>query len=489
MLIRNAELHFGACVDLRIANGRIATIGERLSRDGDEPVFDAAGGALLPALRDHHLHLRSLAAARASVVCGPPQVDSAEALAMRLCAADATGEGWLRGIGFHESVCPMLDRDWLDRHAGARPLRVQHRSGRLWIFNSAGLASLGVGDVGDDPFERTGGRLSGRLYDADDWLRGRLPRTPQSLHMLSRALAARGVVGLTDTTHTNGAEAFADFVAACARGELLQELAVMGNAELDAIGDGPGVRRGAHKFHLHEHALPPFDELCAAIARSHAHARAVAFHCVTRTELAFALAALEAVGARQGDRLEHAAITPPELVDTIAALGLLVVTQPNFIAERGDAYLADVEPDDLPWLYRLRGLVDAGVALAGSTDAPFGAADGWAAMQAATERRTPRGNIVGAGERLSPEAAFALFTGSLTQPQVPATPLAIGSRADLCLLDRPWRAARPRLADVVVRATWRGGEMIWNEAGPAASHDAMRGDPGLRATASLPRMS
>ncbi|HET8881302.1 MAG TPA: amidohydrolase family protein [Solimonas sp.] len=467
MLIRRAELHFGNVVDVRIEEDRIAAIGERLSPRTGEDVLDADGGALLPALRDHHLHLQSLAAARASIACGPPRVHDEQQLAAALGAAAADGDGWLRGIGFHESVVANLDRDRLDRYVASRPLRVQHRSGRLWIFNSAALAALGVrdADAGGDPCERIGGRLSGRLYDADDWLRTRLPRQRPALHALSRALAARGVVGVTDTTHTNGPDDFAYFADACARGEWLQELMVMGDARLDAQTDRAGVRRGAHKFHLHEHELPEFDALCAAIRRSHAVGRGAAFHCVTRIELTFALAALSETGVLPGDRIEHAGVAPPELATTIAALGVLVVTQPNFIAERGDAYLADVDAADQPWLYRVRGLQAQGVALAGSTDAPFGDADPWHAMQAAVERRTPRGRVLGADERVDPETAFALFTGPLHAPAQFAPPLAIGQRADLCLLSASWRAVRDQLGNAGVRATWRAGTLIWRAAG------------------------
>ncbi|WP_028080252.1 amidohydrolase family protein [Solimonas soli] len=461
MLIRRAELHFGPVVDLRIADGRIAAIGARLHAQGDETVIDADGGALLPALRDHHIHLQALAAARASVACGPPQVQDEAALVAALRAAAAQGEGWLRGVGYHETVAGPLDRARLDRVVASRPLRIQQRSGRLWIFNSAALAALGARDDGDDPFERVDGRLTGRLYDADDWLRTRLPRARPALQALSHALAARGVVGLTDTTHTNGPDDLAHFAALQARGELLQALCVMGDARLDAEADRPGVARGAHKFHLHEHALPDFEALCAAIRRSHAHGRNVAFHCVTRTELVYVLGALAETGTRGGDRIEHAAVAPPELAAELARRRLWVVTQPNFVAERGDAYLAEVEPQDRAWLYRLRGLQAAGVALAGSTDAPFGDADPWRAMQAACERRTPRGALLGADETLTPEAAHALFTGALRTPTRPAPPLAVGAPADLCLLATPWAALRTRLGAARVRMTWRAGVPVW----------------------------
>jgi predicted amidohydrolase YtcJ len=141
--------------------------------------------------------------------------------------------------------------------------------------------------------------------------------------------------------------------------------------------------------------------------------RAPFFHYVTRAELVYALGALREAGATALDRIEHASITPPELLEEVRALGLTVVSQPGFIAERGDAYPDQVEAADQPWLYRLRGFLEAGVPLAGSTDAPFGAADRWAAMQAAVSRRSAGGRVLGAGEALSPEQALALFTTPL----------------------------------------------------------------------------
>jgi len=458
MLIRRAELE-GQLVDVRIAAGRIAAIGA-LSPQPGEAVVEAAGGALLPGLHDHHLHLYATAAARASVRCGPPEVQDAAALAQALRAADAAlppGE-WLRGVGWHESVGGDLGRDWLDAQLPARPARIQHRSGRMWLLNSAALAQVEQG-VGD-PLERERGRATGRLYDADAWLRAHLGGRRPSLAALSRGLAGRGVVGVTDTSHDNGADSFEALAAAQQRGELLQELCVMGDASLDSVASRAGLLRGARKFHLHEHELPDFDTLCADIRASHEAQRAAAFHCVTRTDLAYALAALAEAGVRVGDRIEHASITPPELLAQIRELGLIVVTQPGFVAERGDTYLREVEAHDQPWLYRLRAFLEAGVPLAGSSDAPYGDADPWKAMAAAVSRRTAAGEPLGPDEALSPELALALFTAALEAPGALVPPLAVGTAADLCLLQQPWAEARRDLAAVQLRLTLLRGEIL-----------------------------
>ena len=163
---------------------------------------------------------------------------------------------------------------------------------------------------------------------------------------------------------------------------------------------------------------------------------------------------------RTGDRLEHASVCPPEFSGRVAELGLVVVTQPNFIAERGDRYLIEVEPDDQPWLYRGAGFTDAGIAWALGTDAPFGNPNPWLSMHAAVERRTAAGAVIGREERVTPEAALARFSTPADDPAGNARTVAVGERADLCLLSQPWHQARNALEQVVVTHTWIGGALV-----------------------------
>ena len=113
------------------------------------------------------------------------------------------------------------------------------------------------------------------------------------------------------------------------------------------------------------------------------------------------------------------------------------MTQPGFVAERGDEYLAEVEAADRPHLYPCRSLLDAGVAVGGSTDAPFTDPDPWRAVRAAVERRTRTGAVLGAPEALDPQRALALFLARLDDPGGPPRQVRPGAPADLCLLDRP----------------------------------------------------
>ncbi len=469
LCLRGCELD-GHRVDVWLRRGRVEAIEALLPREVAPESLDARGGALLPGLHDHHLHLHALAAALASVVCGPPGVRDAEALAAALAGAQPRG-GWIRGVGYHESVAGPLDATALDRLRDDVPVRVQHRSGALWVLNSRAIEMLELGSppwpegVERDPR----GRPTGRLFRVDGWLRTRLGGGEHpDLEAAGRALLCSGVTGVTDAGVDNDMELARALAAARRRGALRQRIHLLGGPTLaEPALQGEGLSVGAVKILLDEPRLPTPAQLASRIGAAHAARRGVAIHAVTRAQLVLALAALEEAGTLAADRLEHASVAPPELVEWTKRLGLRIVTQPIFVAERGEHYLREVDPRDRPWLYRGRGWREAGVPLAAGSDAPYASPDPWRAMAAAVSRRTAHGLPLGPEEALDPEEALALFLSPLDEPGGPARRVEPGAPADLCLLDRPWRQARSDLAATRVAATLVGGRVCWHrDAGP-----------------------
>jgi len=452
VLISGAQLLNGRVVDVLIAAGRVVDIQAHGAPfiDVSAQRLDAGGGLLLPGLHDHHIHVPAAAAAMASVRCGPPEITTEADLEALLAAP---GSNWLRGIGYHESIAGMLDRAWLDRVQPSRPVRVQHRGGRMWAFNSAGLDRLLESGIRPPPELDL---ANGQLLDADSWLRVALGSTPPPFDAVGRELARYGVTGITDMTPANDVKMAWHFAAEQQRGALPQQVVLAGQAALEVPS---GIALGPVKVHLHEPHLPDFSALVGAIRSAHQAGRGVAVHCVTETELVFALAAWTEARAQPGDRIEHASVTPDTALEQIASLGLAVVAQPHFVFERGDAYLADIAPAVWPHLYRLRAFVDRGIVLAGGSDAPFGEANPWAAMAAAVDRRTRAGCRLEGEETLTPEQALSLFL---------ADPLDLGSQrrievgapANLCLLSKPWREARRALSAELVRAVCVGGRLV-----------------------------
>ena len=443
---------------MRITGSKIAAMGA-LTRQAEEEVIDARGFALLPCLADHHLHLLALAARSESITCGPPEINNEAALA-HLLKQHNHGQDWFRGVAYHESVAGIIDRHWLDQHLPERPARIQHRGGRLWVINSKGLAILASTSNKHLPSGLT--EESGHLYDSDAWLRQQLASTPPELSKTSRELARLGIGLITDMTPQND-PFIVDFLDSQQQNNnLLQGILIAGQpslSKLDRHFQDDRLKIGPTKIHLQEANLPDFDDICELISESHIDGRSVAFHCVTEIELVFALAVLTKTASIKGDRIEHASIVPPQLLQSIYELDLTVVTQPNFILERGDQYLKDIDSEEIPYLYRCKAFVDQEISLAGGTDAPFGTANPWLAMQAAVSRCSLGGQVINLTEALSPEKAVSLFLGELQEP-AKTRRLAVGAPAHICLLDRNWQQARQALDKVEVIATWRAGQLI-----------------------------
>jgi predicted amidohydrolase YtcJ len=326
----------------------------------------------------------------------------------------------VRAVGYHESVAGELDRWVLDDFAPDRPVRVQHRSGALWVWNSAALRAAGLDGGGD-----------GRFWRQDERLRGFSPPVRLDLRGVGARAAAYGITGFTNADPHPGQD-LPELLSV-----LPQRLVVMG------IGDGPV------KFLLDDATLPTPGELAASVAA--VRPRPVAVHCVTRVQLLVTLLALEEAGPVAGDRIEHGSVIPAETLPWLARLGVTVVTQPHFPVERGREYATDVDPDDQAHLYRCRSLAEAGIPLAAGTDAPYGSADPWAVMRAAVERS--------GGEAVARRAALDLFTGE-PQHASQVRRLTVGSIADLCLLHVPLKQALDLMSADVVRATFVGGRRI-----------------------------
>ena len=426
MIIRNAEVD-GVVTDILLAEGRVAKIGDDIRGDR---YFDAKGSALIPGLHDHHMHLNATAAAMNSVRCGPPEVNSEQEL---IEALNQSGKGWIRGVGFHHSVAGEIDRDWLDENGPNRPIRIQHRGGRLWVLNSLAMTELALSEP-----------ANGRLLDSD--LKLRTQSQFPDLTPLIKRLLSYGITGVTEVTPSNGVAEYENYLKAA----MPLRLTIMGRAELSSA-------QSQHlKLHYHDNDLPALDDLAAEIKQAHEKGRNVAAHCVTRAELMLTLAAIEMAGQIYGDRIEHAAIADDATIEWMKKLGVIVVTQPNFIAERETAYLKDVPIEDHKNLWRLKAFADAGLKLAAGSDAPFGDPNPWTAMAAAVAR--PREFE---GEAVTPEDALALYTKPVHDAGALPRKIEIGGMADLCLLDRDWSKARSNFSDVSVRATWIDAKMVY----------------------------
>ncbi|OBI76514.1 amidohydrolase family protein [Mycobacterium sp. E740] len=404
MLIQRATLLDGSVMDIRVAD-EITAVEQTLAPLPGEDVYDATGQTVIPGLHDHHVHLRSAAAALKSVRVGPAEVRNRADLGRVLATADVGDDGWIRAVGYHEAAAGPLDREVLDELSPRVPVRIQHRSGVLWTLNSIGLARVGMADHPD-----------GRVHSADHSWSGTLQRSVIRLDEVSRRLSRFGVTGVTDATPDLEVGDIVKLLRSHRQGELRQRVHFL----------APGKRI------LHDTDLD-LDGLVEWIADRHEQGVPVAVHCVTAAQLVLTLSALQVTGTHPNDRIEHAAVVPDGCLASLAESGVTVVTQPNFVAERGDQYLQDVPAAEQHELWRVDSLIGAGVKVALSTDMPFGADDPWAAMRAAVRRVTAGGNVLGAGERIASHTALSMFLGHADRPTEVRT-VAAGQPGDLVAL-------------------------------------------------------
>ncbi|GAA4988175.1 amidohydrolase family protein [Kitasatospora paranensis] len=438
LLLRGAEVG-GELVDVRIADGRVAELGRALPRlDASEQVIAARGGALLPGLTDHHLHLAAAAADLTAVVCSPSAARDADELAAALLQAPRDDRGWIRGVRYHASVAGELNATRLDGLRSDAPVLLRYGSGARWALNTRAATALRLADADHPGIERgADGRPTGRLHQADAWLSERLGARPLTagaaapggppLAELGRRLADHGITAVTDAEPRLDTRAVDAVARAAACGDLPQRVRLLG-APLDVALPPDGPTAGPWRIALGDPGPHAVDDLAEEIAAAHRTGRPVAARCTSREDLRLLFAALDRAGSTPGDRIEHAAVVPAGAVPEIRRRGLHMVARPGLLADRGDDTgpgdtTADPTTDptttdqtaDPADRHRAASLIAAGVPLGLSSDAPYGPLDPWAVMRAAMLRLTPAGEVAGRSERLTAAQALAGYLSPRTR--------------------------------------------------------------------------
>lgn len=434
---------------------------------------DCGGATVLPGLVDPHLHLFGLAARTAHLDCAAFTEVAALLDAVAVRAAALTPGTWLRGEGLDEARLGRLPTAVeLDRAAPHVPVRLRHRSRHASVLSSSGLAQLPPDLAG---LERVRGVPTGLVAGHEEPISAAVGPLPPGeidagLERASAELVRLGITTVADATPRRWA-ALAPLRRTIAAGTFAPRVFAMRPWDARAWRAREHLHPGPVKILVEETPAglaPDPDELARRIRVAASRGAQVAVHCLGAATLAAVVEAFAALApaARRGrrHRLEHLAECPPPYVARIAALGLMVVTNPAFVYWRGDVYRRETEGVAAAWLYRARSLVRAGVAVAGASDAPVVTPSPWAGIAAARDRRTRDGDVLGPGERLGAAAALALFTTQAARA-LRADGLGMlvpGGRADLVVVEPdPLRASPAAVRETRVRLTMIDGRIVW----------------------------
>jgi predicted amidohydrolase YtcJ len=482
---------------LAVAAGRILShgpFGELKPLVGPRTHLIRLGGrALAPGLIDSHLHFLEGASAAAGLGMWRCRTLGDLLAELRVAAGKTPPGNWLRAFGCDEALLAERrgpTRAELDQAVPKNPLRLRHQTLHASWLNSRAIAALGlespefVPPDGATLVRDATGRLSGLVAGMESWITRRLPRVTTAelearARLFSRELASAGITAFTDATARNGPDEVALMARLVGSRAVAQRVSMMlGAPNLNGIDEArraavpAAIAISAAKFI--EGAGSDYRAIARWVARARQAGLDSAFHCTEVEELEAALQALETAArgippAPEGAprfRIEHGGVITPEQLERLKALGAWVVANPGFVYYRGAKYAG--EPGLLPYLYRLRSLLDAGMEVAGATDAPVTPARPLAAIAAAATRVSLEGYEIGLDERVAVEQGFTLFTSRAARlARLEAGEIAPGRLADLIVLPRDPTTLKPaELMSLPVDITIVGGRVAFGRGRP-----------------------
>lgn len=455
-------------------------------------VLDCEGKAVIPGFNDAHLHLFSLVKKLLSVDLSRARSIDDIKDAVRQKALKTPPGKWISGTDYNEfslkeKHCPT--RFDLDEAAPDHPVIISHRSLHACVLNSLALERAGITAETPEPpgarIERDleTGEPNGILYEMVGRIRNDVmpsmteKELKEGLSLVNKLFLSRGITSIQEATVNNGTERWETVCDFILNFRLRTRVTFMAGAahwkEFRKVnmktGNGDNLMRlGAVKFV--PEIQPDQDELNLQVGECHQAGWQIAFHAVAESTVEAVVTALENAardipvkGRRH--RIEHCGECPLPLMERIKKLGMVIITHPSALYCQGERYLATVKKSQLPWLYRIKSPMAAGIKVAAASDAPVGPVDPFVSIYGAVMRQTERGEILQPEERVSVSQALELHTCNGAYASFEESikgSLAPGKLADMVILSAdPLSVPPEQLKDIKVEKTIIGGEVVW----------------------------
>ncbi len=465
-------------------------------------VINCHGKTLLPGFIDAHCHFRAFAESFLSLDLSPAnRIRSIADLQhqVRSRAEELPHGTWIKGKGYNEFYLGEQrhpNRHDLDRAALNHPIKISHRTGHAHVLNSLALDLAGISINTPDPpgglidRDLTTGKPTGLLYEMGAYLSKQIPSFDK--HELetgaasaNRHLLAAGITSIHDASSGNSHETWKQL-------KEWKEKRILNGRVYMMLGARNFHEHNTHDFSYTENArlflqgvkimldetsgrLHPsqkeLDELVSEIDRSGMQAiiHAIEGNAIESAVTAIAGAIAQNPGKAHSHRIEHCSVCPPELQKKIAALGIMVVTQPGFLFYSGDRYLSTVPQDRLKHLYPIKSLLNSGIVTAAGSDCPVIPPDPVYGIFAAVCRTTESGAVVLPDERISPIDALRMYTlhaAKAVGKEVVLGSITPGKFADLVVLSNDPLKVRARdINKIEVEMTIINGEVVWGKTG------------------------
>ncbi len=500
--------------------GRILFAGaEKDLPAGEYPRIDLGGRTVIPGFVDAHMHPVMLADFSRQIACLPPKVNSIQELIQEIARvrSEKPEGGWIKGWGYDEGKFAehrSPNRYDLDKGSSDFPVFLTRSCEHIRCVNSKALELAGITRDTPDPqggeIERDEhGEPTGVLKEnARDLVLPFMPpetkeSTVASLIDLGDLLTSQGIVAVTDMGNLHEGGNYEFYEEAVKRGfrqrvslyymwdyfmddplfditpELMDRNRQIRIAGLKLIGDGSISGKTAW---LSEPYLGT-EECGFPVYSDESMERALEFCKRTGCQLS-----VHAMGGRAIDRVidrvypekdwtdgkvpclrvEHLTEPSDRAVARAAERGFGFASQPIFEYCEIETYKNNMEPERLRHIYPHRTMLDRGVKLCLSTDAP---ATSWAVpsdpfsnLKSAVTRYACDGTDIGQDERLDIETAMILYTKESAEVSGFAGlgVLKPGYAADFAVLSDDLFTVDPmKIDEVRVEETYIGGERVY----------------------------
>jgi predicted amidohydrolase YtcJ len=464
-------------------------------------IINYRGKTVLPGFSDAHLHFVAYAKRFVTLNLGPgTDIYTISDIQTRIRdRALRTPSGkWILGNGYNEFYLAEKrhpDRRDLDKASAEHPVRLTHRSGHAHVLNSLALKHVGITKETGDPdgsiIERDliTGEPTGLLWEMGAFLSDRIPAlTPAELgkgvQMANQELISMGITSIQDASSGNDGDNWKRFKSWKKSGLLKPRVNMMLGFQTFEKNNHLGLSTDLNVNQLRFNTVkiilddttgrlhPVQTELNRMVHAVHNAGLQVAIHALEENAIEAACQAIKySLDKTPRDdhrhRIEHGSVCPPHLAKQIAALGIMVVTQPSFIHYNGERYLKTVAHDRLKHLYPLKTFLNYGISVAGSSDCPIVPPNPLIGIFAAISRMADTGDPVGEEQKISPPEALQMYTQSGARASFEETikgTITPGKLADLVVLNGdPTRLAPNEMKHLQVEKTMIGGEVVWEK--------------------------
>ncbi|WP_347548612.1 amidohydrolase [Pseudalkalibacillus hwajinpoensis] len=474
---------------------------------------DLKGRSLLPGFIDSHAHLELYGTNKLGVNC--KDVTGIEDILTRLKdRASGTTQGeWIRGWGYNQNYLGRHLTKWdLDAVSTEHPIIVVRTCGHISCVNSKALELAGLSDETTDPeggkYVRKNGKLTGLLLESahmnlflhamhseeqiqdgltlasEDFLKMGITSVhdaggygPSHIGALQKAVKSKRIrqriYALYGSLHQSGEMVSKGLESGIMTG-LGNEWFRIGPAKvfIDGSSSGPTAKtREPYTSDPEDSGILYVnqDELNQYLQPAQQQGWQITAHAIGDRAVEMMIETIQTGQESESStdhrhRIEHAAMTPEDLLVRIEKSGIVPIPNPAFIYEFGDGYVSDYG-ERTQIMFPLKSFVENDIPFAIGSDSPITDVNPLLGIYAAITRRSKTGEVIGEGQEILIQDAIKAYTLSgayASFEEQEKGSIEKGKLADLVVLNESILNCDPeRLKDITVDLTVISGDIVY----------------------------